>query len=57
MRYKISFSLQVPDNVKIEDVKEYVSFEVGERGSMSNDNPLAGQDLEADFMSVEVEKL
>lgn len=53
-QWKVEFVANLPEDITKEQVEEYMRFELGERGSMTNENPLVGRDLEADFMSVNV---
>lgn len=45
MRVEIKAVVEVPDGTPIEAVEEWVEFELGTKGSMSSDNPLAGESI------------
>lgn len=39
---KVEFEISVPDVVTIEQVEEWLLFELGARGGMQSDNPMIG---------------
>lgn len=45
MRVEIKAVIEVPDGTPMEAVEEWVEFELGYNGSMSADNPLAGESI------------
>lgn len=47
MKLKVEFEVSVPDGVTIEQAEEWLLFQLGQRGGMAADNPLAYTDLEA----------
>jgi hypothetical protein len=46
-KFKVEFEISVPDEVTVEQAEEWLLFQIGARGGMSADNPLADTDLEA----------
>ena len=47
MKLKVEFEVTVPDEVTLEQAEEWLLFQLGERGGMPADNPMADSDLEA----------
>jgi hypothetical protein len=47
MELKVEFEVTVPDNVTPEQADEWLQYQLGARGGMPADNPLADTDLEA----------
>jgi len=54
MKYKIKFEIEVPDDVPLKDVIEWVEFELGESGSLSGNNKMGCFDLQALPCSVDI---
>lgn len=50
--YKVYFSVTIPEDVSQKNVREWLEFELGANGKMSQKNPLCGIDLEANSFSV-----
>ncbi|WP_157896782.1 hypothetical protein [Acidovorax carolinensis] len=45
MRVEITAIVEVPDGTPIDAIEEWVEFELGTKGAMSSDNPLAGESM------------
>lgn len=52
MTLLVEFEVETPVDCSEDEAEEWVRFCLGERGSMSADNPLAGYDIEADSVYV-----
>ena len=44
--YTITLSFEVPNTIPKKDVKEWAQYQTHYRNNMSDENPLAGKDLE-----------
>ena len=45
MRVEFTAVVEVPDGTPMDAVEEWVEFELGTKGSMASDNPLAGESI------------
>jgi len=54
-KIKVSFDVYVPPEVSLDDVEEWLKFELHATGAMKTANPLSSTDLEAVFGSVLVD--
>jgi hypothetical protein len=52
-RYKVEFSVYISDEIKKKDVEEWIKFEIGYTNQMSEENPLCGKDLEANWINIQ----
>ena len=48
----VEFSIDLPVDATSEQVREWVEFELGNRGSCSGDNPLVDYEIEAKRVSI-----
>ena len=51
-KINVEFSIDLPVDATREQVREWVEFELGNRGSCSGDNPLIDYEIEADRVSI-----
>ncbi len=51
-RIAVAFAMELPCAATIEQVKEWLSFELSELGGMDGSNPLGNFDIEAVYGSV-----
>ena len=54
-RVNVSFSMTLPTSATVEQIGEWLSFELHELGGMNGTNPLADYDIEATFKTVKWE--
>jgi len=47
MKLKVEFEVTVPDGVTLEQAEEWLLYQLGERGGIPAENPMADSDLEA----------
>lgn len=52
-KIEVSFTVSVPAHLTDEQIQEWLDFELHARGSMSLENPLSSESIEADSFSVE----
>lgn len=51
-KINVEFSIDIPDDVTREQVREWLEFNLGNRGSCSNANPLIDYEIEAERVSI-----
>lgn len=51
---KVTFRIDVPNDVSDDDILRWLRYELGELGDLSLDNPMSDVDLEAEFGSVQL---
>jgi hypothetical protein len=56
MKIKVEFIQEIPDGTPDNEIEEWLLFNIGGYGGMSEKNSLAGKDLEAKWMSMKWRK-
>ena len=52
----VKFELNIPDvDATDEQIRDWVRFELGEIGGLSEDNPLCDHEVEAEFGTVDIQ--
>lgn len=55
MKVKVELEIEVPDGISIEDIEEFLRFELHYSGSCSSDNPMFYEDY--DVIEFDIEQL
>jgi hypothetical protein len=50
---KVTFYCNVPDEVTEQEINEWLAFELNYMGSISENNPLYGTEIEAESVDIE----
>lgn len=53
LSFRIVITVDIPEDVKTTDVREWAKFRTGYTASIKDDNPLANVDMEAKEFSIE----
>ena len=56
-KFKIKFEVELSDDVSDDEVYAWARFELGETACLEGCNRLSGEELEAEFCSVEVDRM